>query len=523
MAKAVKDLQRLVTRSQGWAGGVNQRDALPQIQADEAKVMENGVLDQRGAFAKRLGCDFRGTFGGSTERCLALYTFYRANISAPQMLMQTNAGKLYYTSDTTANPIVWTQIATGLSVTAVFSFETFNSAVYMGNGVDDFRKWDGGTLTSFPTAPKGAYLRLWKDTLFISGVLSLPDRVYESAEGNAENWPVANWIDIGRGDGDVHTALGTDGTNLIVWKRDRHWVIYDPVSLANRLVDGEKGCESHHSVVEFESEIFFLSRRGICRFFGDSPSSIISTKVDPLFDPTVINLSTLTKIDAYTVGNQVGWAIPEVGSTTPSVQLEYYPRLTTVVQGVRGQGPFVFHRMPVDVFARVRVGASDRLFGPKSGTNRFLELFSGAVGIDDGVPFAAILETGALDVGQPTRTKYIRRFRFYGRGQVQVTLKRNLTSGSYKSFILQMGSLADVWDAINDHWNVGSWGPDEIMKEVVINPDAYGRYFQLRFVDAMTAMGRRQLNVGSKEYILVAGGWALHQFTIDADLLGVRD
>src|SRR4030095_8065104 len=168
------DLPRLTVRSQGWAGGVNQRDALPQIAGDEAKVMENGVLDQRGAFGKRLGCDYRGTFGGSTERCMSLYTFYRSNISAPQMLMQTNAGKLYYTADTTANPIVWTEVASGLSTTRVFSYETFNSAVYMGNGVDDFRKWNGATVTSFPTAPKGAYLRLWKDTLFISGSDSSP-------------------------------------------------------------------------------------------------------------------------------------------------------------------------------------------------------------------------------------------------------------------------------------------------------------------------------------------------------------
>ena len=522
MSSKALDPAAVMVRSQGWAGGVNQRDALPQIAADEAKVMENGVLDQRGAFGKRLGCDFRGTFGASGERAMTLYTYYRG-IQPPQILMQTNAGKLYYTADTTANPIVWTQIATGLSTTRSFSYETFNSSVYMGNGVDDFRKWDGAVLTPFPTAPKAAYLRLWKDTLFMAGSDSLPDRVYESAAGNAESWPVAGWIDIGRGDGDVLTALATDGQNLIVFKRNRHWTIYDPVTLANRVADFEKGCESHESVIEFEGEIFFLSRRGICRYFGDSPASIISSKLDPLFDPTVINLATLGKITSYTVGNQVGWAIPEVGANMPTIQLEYYPRLTAVSpQGVRGSGPFVFHRMPVAVFARVRVGTSDRLYGAKLGTNRFMELFSG-VGLDDGSPYVSILESGAFDMGQPTRTKYIRRFRFYGRGTVQVTIKRQLLSGSYKSFVLQMGSLADIWDAVNDKWNTGVWGPDEVIKEVVVNPDAYGRYFQLRFVDAMTAVGRKQLNVGSKEYILMAGGWALHQYTVDADLLGVRD
>jgi hypothetical protein len=486
--------------------------------------MENGVLDQRGAFAKRLGCESHGVFGAPGEHALSMHTYYRAALAPPQILMYTSQGNLYYTNDPLADTVVWNLITGGLSTTKPFSYETFNSLVYMGNGVNDFCKWDGANITLFPTAPKGAFLKLWKDTMFVSGNDATPDRVYESAAGNAESWPVSGWIDIGRGDGDRVTALATDGQNLIVFKRDRHWTIYDPVQLFNRVVDFEKGCESHFSVVEFESEIFFLSRRGICRFFGDSPSQIISTKVDPLFDHEVINFDALHTVTTYTVGNQVGWAIPEVDHNEPTFQLEYYPRLTAVdPSGGRGSGPFVFHRMPCGVFTHYRWGTADHLFGGKSGNNRFLELFSPDTGTDDGAPFVAMLETGAIDIGQPTRSKYIRRFRFYGRGQVQVSILRNLSEKTYKAFTLRMGQVGDLWDAVNERWNEGTWGPDELLKEVIVNPDAYGRYFQLRFIDAMDTVGRKQLDLGSKEYFLVAGGWALHQYTIDADLLGVRD
>jgi len=500
---SVSDPTRVVNRSAGWSGGVNLRDALPQIRPSEAKVMENGILDQNGAFVKRLGSTFRGTFGAAGDRCLALYTYYRYP-AVPQMLMNTSAGKLYYTNDPFADPVVWTEFASGLSTTAPFSFETFKGAVYMGNGVDDFRKWDGTTQTTIPSAPKAAYLRLWKDTLFMTGNSSTPDRIYQSGLGDADIWPVAGWIDIGRGDGDRTTALSTDGQVLIVFKRDRHWTIYDPVTLANRVVDFEKGCESHQSVVEFESEIFFLSRRGICRFFGDSPSEVISSKVDPLFNHEVINFSALSRVTSYIVDNQVGWAIPELGSMDPTIQLEYYPRLAVAASpGARGVGPFVFHRIPSGVFARVRKGTADHLYGAKLGSNRFLELFS-PNGLDDGVPFVSVLETDALDMGQPTHTKYIRRLRFYGRGQFQMVLKRNLMDPTYKTFALQLGS-------------------DEDPDEVIVNPDAYGRYFQMRFTDAMTASGFKSLDVGSHGVALVAGGWALHQYTIDADIMGVRD
>jgi hypothetical protein len=518
----VSDLPGVVTKSAGWAGGVNLRDALPQITADEAKVMENGVLDQRGAFGKRLGCMFRGAFGASGERAMSLYTYYR-HPNPPQMLMNTNAGKLYYTNDPFADPVVWTEFATGLSTTKRFSYETFNGVVYMGNGVDDFRKWNGVGQVLFASAPKCPYLRLWKDTLYMSGNDAAPDRIYESAPGDAETWPVDGWIDIGRGDGDSVTALATDGQNLIVFKRNRHWTIYDPVTLNNRVVDFEKGCESHFSVVQFEGEILFLSRRGICRFFGDAPSQIISSKMDPLFDHEVINFATLNMVTSYTTGNQVGWAIPEVGNTEPTFQLEYYPRLASVSEAGRGAGPFVFHRMPVGVFAHVRKGDTDHLYGAKLEANRFLELFSTDSGFDDGTAFMATLETGAFDMQQPTRTKYIRRFRFYGRGEVQASILRNLSDRTYKAFVLRLGSIPDLWDPVNHKWNEGTWGPDEILKEVIINPDAYGRYFQLRFVDAMTDVGAKELDLGSKEYTLVAGGWALHQYTIDATILGVRD
>lgn len=517
---AATDQQEVIAETHGYAGGVNMRDAINQLAPDQARRMENGVLNERGAFSKRLGCQSQGTFGASGDRILSQYVFYRAG-STPQLLIHTSGGALYYTNDPTANPITWTLIASSLSTTAPFSFETFNSKAYFSNGVDSYASWDGSTYATYASAPKGAYLRLWKDTMWVSGIVGLPDRVYSSAAGDAQTFPVSNWIDIAKGDGDSVTALGTDGLMLIVFKLRRHVVIYDPVTFANRVVDFEKGCESHFSVMQFEGSVYFLSRRGVCRYVGDSPADIISGVIDPLFDPTVLNLAALSKAYAYTVDNRIGWALPEAGFTRATVQLEYYPRLAGVTPyGNRGTGPFNFHRMPATTFSRWRSGANEYLYGGHSTANKFLRLYA-PVGTDDGSAFTALLETSAYDFNAPDRTKYVRRLRVLGRGRFTVQMKRDFQSAVYKTFPLDLSSNSDLWG--DENWGAGTWGPAALFQEDRVNTDAYGRYITLQFSDAETGLGARLIEVGSQEYRLNDGEWGLYGVQMEAAMLGVRD
>jgi len=409
-----------------------------------------------------------------------------------------------------------------MSGTAPFSYETFNGACYISNGVDSYGKWNGSNYSAFASAPKGKFIRLWKDTMWMTGVAGNNDRVYASAPGDAESWPAANWIDLGKGDGDFTTCLATDGINLIVFKRNRHFTIFDPVSLANRVVDFEKGCESHFSMVQFEGETFFLSRRGICKYYGDTPSEIISGKIDPMFDPAIININALGTVYAYTFNNQVGWAIPEAGKNFPTLQLEYYPRLAaSTVAGSPAVGPFVLHRMPAATFTKFRSGPTEFLYGGHNANNKFMLLFA-PVGTDDGQRMSATLETGSIHFGDPTRTKYIRRIRFVGRGLFTVLIKRNYEASQYKAFTIDLSGIQDMW-AMTDQWGAGSWGPNSWMQDALVNPDAYGRYFQLRFSDASTTTGLKQFPIGTVDYLMATGEWGVYSFVAEGVLLGVRD
>jgi len=491
---------------------------------NEALRIENVDLAERGAASKRNGVYSMGQFSATgTQRVISMYAFYRG-ASAPQLLIQTSGGVLRYTNDPTADPIVWTDIATGLSTTARMSFETFNSKCYVSNGVDAYASWDGTTYTVFPSAPKGKYLRLFKDTMWVSGITGTPDRVYSSNPGDAETFGVASWVDIAHGDGDLVTALGTDGLYLIVFKRNRTMTIYDPVTYANRVVDFEKGCESHFSVIQFENAIYFLSRRGICQYLGDSPSRYLSYKIDPIWDPAVTNLATLDTTFAYVFGQRIGWAVPESGSSYPTFQIEYYPRLAdrSQDQETAGIGPFAFQRMPAQAFALWRSGTNERLFAGSNLANKVYWVFRPGQTTDDGVAFQGLIESKAYDFKSVDHTKYIRRVRLFGRGKFQMLVRRNFESAVYRTYPVDLTASADLWSA-SDLWGTGTWGPDSNIKQARINMDVYGRFFSLTFIDAEVGSATKIVSVGSSDYRLPIGEWTIFGVLMDGTLLGVRE
>ena len=285
------DLKEITFATQGWQGGINIRDSLAQIQPNELRRAENVTYDAAGGVSKRPGTTTIGTFGGISDVALSCYTFYRGT-SSPQVLVHTTSGSLLYTNDITTSPPVWATVASGLSTTQPCSFETQNSKCYFAEGTK-LGQWDGVGYTPIASAPAGiTFLRVWKDTMWAAG-LANPDRVYSSSAGDPTAWPAANWVDILHGDGDYISSLASDGLYLIVAKHRRIQVITDPAQFSNRTADWEKGAESHFGWLHLEDKLYFLSRLGVCWWQGDSSARLISFKLDPLFDPNILNFNRL--------------------------------------------------------------------------------------------------------------------------------------------------------------------------------------------------------------------------------------
>jgi hypothetical protein len=271
----------------------------------------------------------------------------------------------------------------------------------------------------------------------------------------------------------------------------------------------------------FESQLYFLSRKGIFLWYGDNPSRPVSLLLDPMFDPAVLAIDKLNKSWGYTFANRVGFALPEIGSTVPTLQIEYYPRLGPLTAfGTRLIGPWAFQRMPGSTFVRYRSGAIDHLFVSHNAANVFMRAFA-SVGQDNGVPFKAVIETGGYDFQQPARSKYIRRIRFLGRGRLIAQIKKDYKSSIYKTFIVDLNSTSDFW-SVSDDWGSGTWGPDIVVQEAVVNADAYGVVFQLRLSDDETTIGRKVIEVGAREAVVDSGEWAVYNTLMEGNIMGIR-
>lgn len=497
--------KELIARLPGWGGGSNIRDAPNQLGSDEAIAIVNMILEERGGASKRRGSTAVATLGG---RIISAYPFYRVGLE-PQVIVHTSDGKLQYATSPFTS---WTDITTGLSTTEPFCFETFNSKCYMSNGVDNYCAWTGSAFQTFAALPKGRFIRLWKDTMWVSGVDATPDRVHSSDPGNAEVFGAAAWVDIGKGDGDSHKAIHTDGQVLIVWKQRRTFVIYDPVEFTNRVVDFEKGAESHFGVVLHSGRIYFLSRRGICLYLGDAPSPVLSGKIEPIFTPDVLELSKMNMAYAYAFGNRVGWTLVEKTQTVPTLQVEFYPLLPKT--------PFTFHRMPARCFAVVRRSDEERLFYGKTTANKVLEGFKG--GTEDGTAFVGAVEGGWLDLGNPTHRKYLRMLQVVGRGKFFIGVKKDFSTGVAKTITVDLTETTELWNEAGDLWDDGIWGPAELLKIDQVHPDVYARWVSLRFHDGESSEGSRPFDVGDVEYITQAGQYAVFEAALHGVLMGDR-
>lgn len=493
--------------SQGFFGGVNLRDSVDRVAPDEALNIVNMILEEQGSATKRRGSTELAAVGNSDDRIISMFHWPRPG-ATDQIIVHMDDGSLRYTTNETS----FTTIQTGLDADAPFSFEAYLDKVYISNGVDDYASWDATTYTTYASAPKGKYLRLWKDAMWVSGVTANPNRVYTSDPGDAETFPALGFVDLDKGDGDVIKGLGVDGSSLIVFKQFRAWSVLDPVEFTNRNTDWEKGCESHFSIISKDGQLFYLSHDGLCIWAGDQPGVIISGKIEPVFSPEVLNYSALETAWGYVHSHRVGWAVPEVGSIVPTLQIEFYPTFQ--------KHPFAFHRMPARCFAHHIDGTVDDLHFGNTKTNGFMRGFSG--GTDDGEVFSGLIDTAWLDFDEPDFSKYLRFARIFGSGKFTVGIRTNYDPRAGKSFDIDFASSDDIWGGPGEKWGEegDTWGGKSKRQEKRFHPDLYGRSFSLRFTDGQETEGSRPLVVANLRRAILSGEWAIYNYILQGIPMG---
>ncbi len=295
------------------------------------------------------------------------------------------------------NTPVTQTLATGLSSTARYQFATQNDILFIVNGENVNKKWDGTTFADQAGSPPIAkYIRVHKNRMFLAGNPTNPSRLYFSELGDPENWPVLYFIDIGKGDGDEITGFGVLLDNLVIFKTNSIWVLQgdSPSNFVLRKVVDGYGSVSQTSITNVKETLTAFTKDGVF-FFDGVRSALASEKIEKTIKN--LNKSYLSLASAVFFDNKLYIAVPEGDSMKNNLVL-VFDTLRTAWTLYRG--------IPVSEWVIWRKYNQDILLFGSSETGQVYEFGVGYS--DDGNPIEAYFVTKHFDFGVIEQKKLVR-------------------------------------------------------------------------------------------------------------------
>lgn len=207
---------------------------------------------------------------------------------------------------------------------------------------------DKGTVTPSPVftppegnstaGPKGKYVALFKDSLFIFGDPANPSRLSYSGGGDKINdftiGGGGGFIDISKNDGQIGTGLIVFKNTLLVFKEDSIYQFsFDTSGLPSVvLVNPSVGAIAPRSIIAVENDVFFASRRGVFTIGNEAGFAFdvlrtneLSSRVRSIYK--TIDPAYISRIAAVYVSdankNLAVFAYTPSGTTTNSRALVY--------------------------------------------------------------------------------------------------------------------------------------------------------------------------------------------------------
>jgi len=291
-----------------------------------------------------------------------------------------------------------TQLASLLSTTAYYRFDSWGDVCYIVNGENPNKKWDGTTFADQGGSPPVCSLIIvHKNRMFLAGNTSNRSRLYFSDLGNMESWPVLNFIDVGKGDGDRITALGLLMDNLVIFKEKSIWILQGdaPSNFVLRKMVGDAGCVSQESVVAIKNALGFLARDGV-RFFDGVRTALASEKIEKTFRG--LNGRQLGLAAGVLWDNKYLLAVPNGQSLKNDLVLVFDSLRTAWT---------IFKGWNISMWVIWRKYGEDKILGASSDTGQVYDMFTGYS--DDGAAIDAYAVTKHIDFGVVERQKEIVR------------------------------------------------------------------------------------------------------------------
>lgn len=499
---------------EGFAGGLNLRDAPTELKPNESPSAWNVTLDERGGVVKRLGYE---KWNASPATNLFQDSYYSELLNL-NFWWSPADGKLYKDSSGTLTNVATFSTA---SATNRVSLVDFAGSTYCIHPVDGLQvTTDGASFTTVTTTghtaavPSGDLLAVWQNKLWIAS--SSSNRLSFSAPGDPTDWDSAGGggtVDIREKDDASIVALhGGSGIDfqtepgLFVFKRDSLYRVTDSSNGSYLAIDGSIGAASKNSVTSLYGELIFISRRGI--YMTKKLASIVpaAEQILPLFDPSSTDDTKLDNFCAGYVGDRVYFSITLQGSSTNNLALEYAPLYGWVVTGSNAMG--CYQTVTGDM-SEIVLGASPSVAG------QIYEMNSG--GSDDGADIDSFYETRWFEVLNGHQARMSTSRTLY-RGAT--TVKLYVDFGTNPVWQGSLDSSTDGMEWGSGIWGTGLWGGESIEAYATHHPRRLGRAFKFRIEESSSLTYTKPALLGTGA-ALEAGAWSLYSVETQYAPLGL--
>lgn len=223
-----------------------------------------------------LPTDDFGTSGNHNKLISNMKTF-RLNQTVDEKVMCSNNDGHLGVLDVTG--LAYTTLIAGAATAEWEYVQAADAAntqyVWCLNGTSTPQKYNIGTSTLSAwggSPPNGTCLRVWKNMMVVGGVASQPQRLYYSKIADPETWTSpGGFIDIKSTDDEMDAIIALEvlGENLLVFKTNSVWLVFDPVSFDNRRIDNV-GILNHVGVAKYDQRVYWLNIRGVYSTDGDT-------------------------------------------------------------------------------------------------------------------------------------------------------------------------------------------------------------------------------------------------------------
>lgn len=485
-------------RIRDFSGGLNLREAPPELAANESPDLWNVTLDERGGVAKRLGyikVNATAFSGGLVQ-----------NIHYSGTLADTitQAGSSIYLGTTNTARLTWT---TG----ARCDITDFAGKVWAIHPVDGvYSSSNGITWAAVATSPKGTSIRPWQNRLITNDAVNIT-RINASGIGDGTDWSTAaghgwnNELRENPNDGSAILALASASgidirgrPGLIVCKRDSTYRLYDSATGAYQTLDPNIGAASSESVTTLFGKTIILSRAGIFWTDGIAPLQKASARVDPLFTPAALAEDQLDLCAAGSFGDRCYFSLPRVGQTHNDLALEYHPLEGWIVAGSNASSCYTTYAASTQKLYTGSPTVSGQVFQQLSG------------GSDNAATIASWFQTRWVEPNEGFFTRF-RSAKVLGRGDFEFYVRANyaVSQGVHRSVSITRGGF--TWNDPAAVWNNPAtlWGPSTLVGYSAPLPSlGTGRAvsFRVEETSTLSTTGAALLGTGVTPEI---GAWSL--------------